>query len=145
MTPSRVLKSLWMPLVVVVVIAAGGFTVARLHGVFGSEKRTSYADTRVDDSRPFNPKHLKYEVFGPPGTVADISFFDGNGDVQFLHDVSLPWSLDFPITAATAGGDVSAQGDSNSLGCRISVDGVVKTEKTSNEVHAFASCLLKAA
>lgn len=119
--------------------------MARLHGVFGSEKRTSYADTRVDDSRPFNPKHVKYEVLGPPGTVADISFFDGNGDVQFLKDVSLPWSLDFPITAATAGGDVTAQGDSDSLTCRIAVDGVVKTEKTSNEVHAFAACLLKTA
>jgi Mycobacterium membrane protein len=144
-TISRVLKRLWMPLVVLVVIAAGGFTVSRLHGVFGSEKRVSYADTRVDDSRPFDPKHLKYEVFGPPGTVADISYFDANGDLQFVQGASLPWSVEFPITAATAGGNVAAQGDSDSLGCRITVDGVVKTEKTANEVHAFAFCLLKAA
>ncbi len=119
--------------------------MSRLHGVFGSEKRVSYADTRVNDSRPFDPKHLKYEVFGPPGTVADISYFDGNGDLQFVKGISLPWSVEFPITAATAAGDVAAQGDSDSLGCRIAVDGVVKTEKTSNEVHAFAFCLLKAA
>ena len=55
-----------------------GLTVSRLHGIFGSEKRPSYADTRVNDTKPFNPKHLRYEVFGPPGTVADISYFDVN-------------------------------------------------------------------
>ena len=54
----RVLRRLWIPLVVLVVIGAGGFTVSRLHGIFGSEKRLSYADTRVDDTKPYNPKHL---------------------------------------------------------------------------------------
>src|ERR1700722_10645967 len=33
------LKRLWIPLVLLVVICAGGFTVARLHGAFGSENR----------------------------------------------------------------------------------------------------------
>ena len=62
----------------------------------------SYADTRIDDTKPFNPKHLRYEVFGPPGTVADISYFDDNGDPQHIDGVSLPWSLEFAITAAAA-------------------------------------------
>src|SRR5208337_4441959 len=73
----RVLRRLWVPLVILVVVVAGGFTVSRLHGIFGSEKQLSYADTRVDQGKPFNPKHLRYEVFGAPGTVADISYFDG--------------------------------------------------------------------
>lgn len=81
------LKRVWIPLVLLVVICAGGFTVARLHGAFGSEKHVSYADTGKDDAKPFNPKHLTYEVFGPPGTVADISYFDDNGDPQFLRGV----------------------------------------------------------
>ncbi|EUA56851.1 conserved membrane family protein [Mycobacterium xenopi 4042] len=38
-----------------------------------------------------------------------------------------------------------AQGDSNSIGCRIVVDGEVKAERVSNEVNAFTFCLLKAA
>jgi hypothetical protein len=126
-------------------MAAGGLTVSRLHGVFGSEKRISYADTRREDTKPFNPKHLTYEVFGPPGTVADISYFDVNGEPQFVHGASLPWSQEFAITAAASLGNIAAQGDSDSIGCRIVVDGVVKAEKITDEVHAFTFCLLKAA
>jgi hypothetical protein len=130
-----------------VVIGAGGLTVSRLHGIFGSEKRPSYADTRIDDAKPFNPKHLTYEVFGPPGTVADISYFDVNGDPQRVDGARLPWSLQFAITAASAIGSIvaQAQGDSASIGCRIVVDGVVKAEKITHEVSAFTFCLLKAA
>ena len=118
--------------------------MSRLHGIFGSEKRPSYADTRVD-TKPFNPKHLTYEVFGPPGTVAQISYFDRNGDPQQADRAHLPWSLEFAITTATAVGSVVAQGDSDSIGCRIVVDGEVKAEKITHEVSAFTSCLLKAA
>ena len=82
----RVLRRLWIPLVVLAVIGAGGFTVSRLHGIFGSEKRLSYADTRIDNTKPSNPKHLRYEIFGPPGTVADISYFGDNGDPQHVTE-----------------------------------------------------------
>ena len=119
--------------------------MSRLHGIFGSEKRPSYADTKIDDTKPFNPKHLTYEVFGPPGTVADISYFDVNGDPQRVDGAHLPWSLKFAITAATATGSIVAQGDSASIGCRITVDGEVKAEKITHEVSAFTFCLLKAA
>jgi hypothetical protein len=139
------LKKLWIPLVLLVVMGAGGLTVSRLHGVFGSEKRISYADTRREDTKPFNPKHLTYEVFGPPGTVADISYFDVDGEPQFVHGASLPWSQEFAITAAAGLGNIAAQGDSDSIGCRIVIDGVVKAEKITDEVHAFTFCLLKAA
>ena len=118
--------------------------MSRLHGIFGSEQHVSYSDTRQDEAKPFNPKHLRYEVFGPPGTVAEISYFDVNGDPQRLKDVELPWSLEFAMTAATVAGNVVAQGDSDSIGCRILVDGVVKAEKVTNEVSAFTFCLLKA-
>jgi hypothetical protein len=140
-----ILGRLWVPLVILAVLVAGGFTVSRLHGIFGSEKQLSYSDTRVDDAKPFNPKHLRYEVFGAPGTVAEISYFDGNGEPQHLKGARLPWSVEFAITAATAVGNVIAQGDSDSIGCRILVDDVVKAEKTAHETSAFTFCLLKAA
>lgn len=126
-------------------IGAGGLTVSRLHGIFGSEKRLSYADTRTEEAKPFNPKHVKYEVFGPPGTLATISYFDGNNDVQHVEGVSLPWSLDIATTLPAIVGSIVAQGDSDSIGCRILVDGVVKDEKITNEVSAFTFCMLKAA
>jgi hypothetical protein len=139
----RVLRRLWIPLVILVVIAGGGFTVTRLHSVFGSENRPLYADTKINDTKPFNPKHMTYEVFGPPGTVANISYFDAKADPRRVNGARLPWSVEFASTEATAVGSVVAQGDSDSIGCRILVDGEVKAEKISNEVSAFTSCLLK--
>ena len=119
--------------------------MSRLHGIFGSEKRPSYADTKINDTQPFNPKHLTYEVFGPPGTVANISYFDVNAEPQHIQGASLPWSLQFAITETSAVGSVVAQGDSDGIGCRIVVDDVVKAERVSNQVNAFTSCLLKSA
>jgi Mycobacterium membrane protein len=141
----RVLRRLWIPLVILVVIGAGGFAVSRLHGIFGNEHRLSYADTRTGEAKAYNPKHVKYEVFGPPGTVASISYFDVNVDPQHIDGASLPWSLDLESNSAAMVGNIAAQGDGDSIGCRILVDGVVKTEKTTHEVNAFTSCMLKAA
>jgi hypothetical protein len=42
-------------------------------------------------------------------------------------------------------GNIVAQGNSNSIGCRIVVDGVVKAEKITHEVNAFTYCVLKGA
>lgn len=141
----KLLGRIWIPLLIVAVLTAGGFTVSRLHGIFGSEKRQSYADTRIKDSKPFNPKHLKYEVFGAPGTVADISYFDVNADPQHINAVTLPWSMDLSTTLPSIVGNVVAQGDSDTIGCRIIVDGTVKSEKVSHEVNAFTYCVLTAA
>ena len=140
----RFLGRLWIPLVIVAVIVAGGVSVARLHGMFGSEHRPSYADTRQQDTKPFNPKHVKYEVFGPPGAMADISYFDANGEPKHINGVELPWSFDISTTLPSIVGNVVAQGNSDSLGCRIVVDGVVKSEKVSHELNAFTYCVLTA-
>ena len=128
------------------VVGAGGFAVSRLHGIFGSEKRPSYVESNSEESRrPYNPKQLTYEVFGPPGTVAQISYFDGDSEPQHVTGAKLPWSLQFALTEASSAGTVLAQGDSDSIGCRIVVDGEVKAERISNQVSAFTYCMLKAA
>jgi hypothetical protein len=125
------------------VISAGGWTVLRLHGAFGAEKQRLYVDTRISDTTPFNPKHMTYEVFGPPGTVASISYFDVDADPRRVEEARLPWSVDFASTEATALAGVAAQGTGDSLGCRILVDGVVKAQKITHEASAFTSCKLK--
>ncbi|OBJ69820.1 MmpS family protein [Mycobacterium sp. 1274756.6] len=139
------MKRVWIPLVIAVVAIAGGFTVSRLHGVFGSEQRPAYSDTPLAETKPFDPKQLTYEVFGAPGTVAMISFFDADGEPQTIRDVSLPWSQTFDITQTTAVGSLMAQGNSDSIGCRITVDHEVKAERTSHKVNALTYCLLKSA
>jgi nitrate reductase NapE component len=141
----RVLERLWIPLVMVLVVGVGGFMVWRIHGIFGSEKRPSYSDSATDDSKPFNPKRLTYEVFGPPGTVADISYFDLDADPKRVDGAQLPWSLNLTTKSAAVMGNIVAQGNSNTIGCRIVVDGVVKAEKISHEVNAFTYCVLKGA
>lgn len=135
----------WIPLVILVVVIVGGFTVHRIRGFFGSENRPSYSDTNLENSKPFNPKHLTYEIFGPPGTVADISYFDVNSEPQRVDGAVLPWSLHITTNDAAVMGNIVAQGNSDSIGCRITVDGKVRAERVSIEVNAYTYCLVKSA
>lgn len=135
----------WIPLVILVVVIVGGFTVHRIRGFFGSENRPSYSDTNLENSKPFNPKHLTYEIFGPPGTVADISYFDVNSEPQRVDGAVLPWSLHITTNDVAVMGNIVAQGNSDSIGCRITVDGKVRAERVSNEVNAYTYCLVKSA
>lgn len=141
----KVLSRIWIPLVILTVIIGGGFTVHRVRGFFASERRQLYSDSNLDNSRPFNPKRLTYEVFGPPGTIADISYFDVNADPQRVDGAVLPWSLHVTTNLAAVMGNLVAQGNSNTIGCRIIVDDVVKAERISNEVNAYTYCLVKSA
>jgi Mycobacterium membrane protein len=57
----------------------------------------------------------------------------------------LPWSLQITANVPAVMGNVVSQGDSNSIGCRIVVNGQVKAERISNEVNAYTHCLVKGA
>jgi hypothetical protein len=139
-----VLKRGWIPLVVLAVIACGGFAVSRVRSGFGSEKISSYSNSKVTDTM-FAPKSVVYEVFGPVGTVADISYFDVNSEPHRVGRARLPWSLQITANVPAVISNVVAQGDSNSIGCRIVVNGQVKAERISNEVNAYTHCLVKGA
>lgn len=141
----RLLSRYWIPLMILAVVAVGGFIVDRVHGYFGSQKRETYADSNLQNPKPFNPKRITYEVFGPPGTVADISYFDVNADPRRVDGAPLPWSLHVTTDKAAMMGNLVAQGNSDSIGCRITVDDVVKAERISNEVNAFTFCIVKSA
>lgn len=139
----RLLARVWLPLVIVVVVGVGGYAVARLHGAFGSQVRPSYAPTA--DAAAAGPKQMVYEVFGPAGTVADISYFDVDSTPQQVGGAPLPWSFTVPSAAAGSVGSIVAQGNSHSIGCRILVDGQVRAEKISNQMNAFTYCLVTGA
>jgi Mycobacterium membrane protein len=132
-----------MLLVAVAVVAVASFGVYRLHGIFGSHYNPSTASGFANEIVPFNPKHVVVEVFGPPGAVATINYLDVNAQPQHADGVSLPWSYDATTTEPAVFLNVVAQGDSESLGCRISIDGVVKDERTVNTMNAYAYCLDK--
>ncbi|CAJ1579359.1 MmpS family protein [[Mycobacterium] wendilense] len=136
---------MWIPLLILAVVGAGGYTVSRLHGIFGSEDHNTYAGTQTEDRPSYDPKHLSYEVFGPPGTVANISYFDVDSEPQYVRGASLPWSMTFALTEASAMANIIAQGDAGTIGCRITVDDEVKEERVAQGVSAFTYCLLRAA
>jgi hypothetical protein len=132
-----------MVLVAVAVVGVAGFAVYRLHGVFGSHHKTSAASGISNEIVPFNPKHVTLEVFGAPGTVATINYLDVDAQPQQVLDTPLPWSYTITTTEPAVVGNVVAQGNSNSIGCRITVNGVVKDERSVNEVNAYTFCLDK--
>ncbi|EHB55009.1 membrane family protein [Mycolicibacterium rhodesiae JS60] len=133
----------WMLLVAVAVVATAGFAVDRLHGIFGAHDVTSTPSGSGNDIVPFNPKRVVMEVFGPPGTLATITYTDVNAQPQRADAVPLPWSYDTTTTQPAVFVNVSAQGNSDSLGCRIKIDNVVKDERTVNTLNAFTFCLDK--
>ena len=132
-----------MVLVAVVVVAVAGFAVYRLNGIFGSRDVTSTPSGAANEIVPFNPKHVVIEVYGPPGTVATITYLDVDAQPQRVDDTTLPWSYDTTTTQPTVFVNVSAQGDSDSIGCRIKIDNVVKDERTANTLNAYTYCLDK--
>jgi hypothetical protein len=138
-------KRVWMPLVIVLAVAIGVFCVDRLHGVFGRSETTRPGSGIASDPKPFNPKQVTYEIFGPAGTVATINYLDLEAQPQEVKDVTLPWSITLTTTAPAASANIVAQGDSDTIGCRITVNGEVKDEKVSNEINAQTFCWVKSA
>jgi hypothetical protein len=140
---SRRLGRRWMLLVAVIVVALAGFAVYRLHGIFASHDVTSTPSGSENDIVPFNPKHVVMEVFGPPGAVATITYLDVNAQPQRVDAATLPWAYDTTTTQPAVFVNVSAQGDRDSIGCRIKIDDVVKDERSVNTLNAFTYCLDK--
>ena len=140
-----VVKRAWIPLVVVVVVAIAGFAVYRLHGVFGVRGATSAASAHADDVKPFNPKHVTLEVFGPAGSVADINYLDVDAAPQRVDGMRLPWTYSVATTAPAVSVNVVAQGDGEVIGCRITVNGDVKDQRTVKGIRPQTFCLVKSA
>jgi hypothetical protein len=136
----------WLPLVVLVAVTLGVFVIDRLHGVFGSDKQITREGSGINnDAAPFNPKRVTYEVFGPPGTDATINYLDLSSNPQSLKGVPLPWTVTLTTTSPTATPILLAQGNAGTIGCRITVDGTLKDEKSSDGVDAFTFCQVKSA
>ena len=132
----------WLVWVTIVVIGLAAFAVDRLQGAFGSQNTATPAGV-ADQIEPFNPKRVQLEVFGDPGATATISYLDVDARPQRVDNAPLPWIYDDTTTTPAVLVNISAQGDGSTLGCRITVDGVVKTENIANDPSAYTFCLDK--
>ncbi|RWA18485.1 hypothetical protein MBRU_04515 [Mycolicibacterium brumae DSM 44177] len=133
-----------MWVVLVVVIATVGFTVARLQGMFGSDNRITARSVESLDNTTYNPKRVTFEVFGAPGATATINFLDEQAQPQRVDNAVLPWSRELTTNDPTMFADLRAHGG-GSIGCRITVDGVVKDERSVDAESGYIACLDKAA
>jgi hypothetical protein len=133
----------WIPLVLVVVLAVSGLVVVRLYKVFASQDLNANAGAGIEIVQ-FNPKIVMYDVFGPAGTTATIDYFDADANTHEVN-AALPWSTTISTTLPAVSANIMAQGNGDQIGCRVTVDGVVRDQKSTDGVNAQTFCLVKSA
>lgn len=141
-----VLRRYWLLFLVVAVVVIGGFVIYRMRAVFGSDTEITREGSGIlKDATPFNPKRVTYEVFGPASAEATINYLDLSSNPQSLKQVPLPWKLTLTTTSPATTPILLAQGNAETIGCRITVDGTVKDVKSAHGVDAFVFCQVKSA
>jgi hypothetical protein len=93
----------------------------------------------------FNPKIVVYEITGPPGTTANINYWDADANTHQVNGAPLPWQTTISTTLPAVSANIMAQSDGDQIGCRITVDGVVREQQHSDGHHAQTFCLVKSA
>jgi Mycobacterium membrane protein len=136
------LKRHWVPVLFVVVLAVSGVVVARLHKMFASQDLNANAGAGVEIVQ-FNPKAIGYEAFGPPGTTADINYWDAEANVHQLDGVPLPWSYTVVTVLPAVEATMMVQGNSGQIGCRIKIDDRLLDERHASGGNAQTFCLVK--
>jgi hypothetical protein len=142
--PSKNMRNAWLPLLIVAVMVVGGFAVARVKTFFGENDTGVMTSPRLEDSKPFKPKVVKYEIFGSAGQ-ANVNYLDLSADPKRIDNAPLPWTLVLSTTAPSVFPNLSAQSSGDYLGCRITIDNEVKDENITTGVHALTFCLVKSA
>src|SRR5262245_36634389 len=140
------LRRLWVPLVVVVAITVSGVAISRMHRIFGMRGAGGdWSSASADRIVAFNPKRVLYEVFGPAGTVGSLSYLDDGAKPHRADFASLPWSYEITTPLPSMFANLVAQGDSEVIACRITVNGEVRDDRSVTGHDAQAFCLVKAA
>ena len=139
----RWLKKMWIPLVLIVVLAVSGLVVSRLHKQFASKDLNAGARSGIEIVQ-FNPKVMVYEVYGSSGSTAQISYFDADANVH-LVTAPLPWSITLSTLLPTVSANLMARTDGDQIGCRVTVNGTVREEQSATGINAQTYCLVKSA
>lgn len=137
----RMLKRAWIPLVLVVVVGLGAFTIMRVREAPAAHEVAAGSGITPN----FNPKRITYEIEGGGGAV-NLNFLDENGQPNLVENAALPWTFTIVTTLPSMSANIMAQGDTNvsDLRCRVSVDGDVRDERASTDlVKPFIYCLVK--
>lgn len=141
---TRFLRKAWIPLTLIVVLAVSALAVSRLHRIFGSQDLNANAGAGIEIVQ-FNPKVVKYDIFGSPGATANINYWDADANTNQVNAATLPWSFTISTTLPSVSANIMAQTDGSHIGCRITVDNIVREEQKSDGVNPQTFCLVKSA
>ncbi len=111
-----------------VAVALGGVAVTRLRDVFGSDAIFTATGSSAEPLEPSHLKRVTYEVYGPGDTTGSVSYLDTKAQPEQANFTSLPWTVTITTTVPAVIASVVAQGNSDNIGCRITVNGEVKDE-----------------
>jgi hypothetical protein len=89
------------------------------------------------------PNNITYQVLSPTNAKVTVSYLDEQGQAK-LYTGPSPWSLTLKTSDIGFTAGVTALSASDSVSCRISVDGKVTDEKTGTGASASVSCNLVA-
>jgi hypothetical protein len=137
-------KRAWIPLVLLVVLSVSALGVSRLHKVFGSQDLNANAGGGIEIVQ-FNPKVVLYEVSGPPGSTANINYWDADANTHQVNAARLPWTTTISTTLPSVSANIMAQGDGDQISCKIIVDGIEREYQQSDGHNAQTFCLVKSA
>lgn len=140
-----IVKRAWVPVVVALAATAGTIAVVNLRGAFGSDEIFSWSGSGSAVIESINEKHVSYEVFGPSDAAGGVSYLSKQAQPEQASFTGLPWTHTMTTTSPAVIANLVAQGDSDQIGCRISVNGKVLDEQIATGHHAQVFCLVKAA
>jgi Mycobacterium membrane protein len=141
----RLFKKVWIPLLLVVVVVLGSYVVLRIRDSFGANAHLASGDANADNTKPFNPKHITYEITSPSGGSISVNYLDENGQPHLVEHAPLPWSYTIVTTLPSMSANIVAQGDTGvrHIRCRVIVDGQVRDDRSLDEYQPFIYCLVK--
>ena len=135
----RVLGKVWLPVLALIVVVVAGFSISAFHGIFGSQDTTKTSGNKFVIAQ-FNPKNIKYEIFGDFGGWGRVSYWDVASKPVKVNLSELPWSHVETTTMTTATADITAQVAGGNVGCRITIDDRVRSEHMASGDHAGVWC-----
>jgi hypothetical protein len=138
-TSRRLVSRVWLPALVAIVVVVAVLVIDTAHGAFGSDDRTRGSGNKFSIAQ-FNPKHIKYEIFGDLSGWGRVSYWDVSSKPVTVDLTTLPWAHAETTVLTTATADITAQVAGPNIGCRITVDGQVRSEHTATGEHAGVWC-----
>jgi hypothetical protein len=124
------LSKLWLPAVILVVLAVVGYGVNSVRHVSDAISYPPSTSSIPATVVQINPKNVTYEVFGDLGSGGKVVYANLNSQPVEVTLTSLPWSHSETTMASSATLSLVTQVDGSSLGCRIIVNGEVRDEQS---------------